>query len=126
MKCINFCFIKTEHHKWCRSKNRPYMHVCINRFVPARFPNIKLFGDIVGSSFSTAVVAYAVSVSVAKVYATKHDYKIDGNQVCVKNTNQININCICLHLTFEKHMQPRAPCYRRNNIRNVIKEEDIK
>uniref|UniRef100_A0A4W4DS31 Solute carrier family 26 member 4 n=1 Tax=Electrophorus electricus TaxID=8005 RepID=A0A4W4DS31_ELEEL len=42
------------------------------------FPNIVPFGDIVGSSFSTAVVGYAVSVSVAKVYAEKHDYKIDA------------------------------------------------
>lgn len=68
-------------NNWHRSKNRPQMKVCVNRFVPARFPNIEVFGDIVGSSFSTAVVGYAVSVSVAKVYATKHDYKIDGNQV---------------------------------------------
>uniref|UniRef100_A0A6Q2ZKN8 STAS domain-containing protein n=1 Tax=Esox lucius TaxID=8010 RepID=A0A6Q2ZKN8_ESOLU len=30
--------------------------------------------------FSTAVVGYAVAVSVAKVYAAKHDYPIDGNQ----------------------------------------------
>lgn len=65
------------------------MHVCVYRFVPARFPSVELFGDIVGSSFSTAVVGYAVSVSVAKVYATKHDYKIDGNQVCVKISSSV-------------------------------------
>lgn len=76
-------------------------HVYVNRFVPARFPSIELFGDIVGSSFSTAVVGYAVSVSVAKVYATKHDYKIDGNQVCVKKHQSCKQN-MCLHLTCEK------------------------
>ncbi|KAL7828003.1 hypothetical protein AOLI_G00311550 [Acnodon oligacanthus] len=56
------------------------VHSIPRGFVPAQFPNIELFGEIVGSSFSTAVVGYAVSVSVAKVYAAKHDYKIDGNQ----------------------------------------------
>ncbi|KAG7320373.1 hypothetical protein KOW79_016226 [Hemibagrus wyckioides] len=63
-------------------------------FVPARFPNIELIGDIVGSSFSTAVVGYAVSVSVAKVYATKHDYKIDGNQELIA-FGISNIFCGC-------------------------------
>lgn len=82
MKCIQSYFIKTSGV----GQRIDHMHVCVNRFVPARFPSIELFGDIVGSSFSTAVVGYAVSISVAKVYATKHDYKIDGNQVCVKKT----------------------------------------
>lgn len=70
------------------------MHIDLfNRFVPAQFPKIELFGDIVGSSFSTAVVGYAVSVSVAKVYAAKHDYKIDGNQVSVET---VSVLCIDL------------------------------
>ncbi|GAA6072676.1 pendrin-like isoform X1, partial [Tachysurus ichikawai] len=63
-------------------------------FVPAHFPSIELFGDIVGSSFSTAVVGYAVSVSVAKVYASKHDYKIDGNQELIA-FGISNIFCGC-------------------------------
>uniref|UniRef100_A0A673Z3C3 Solute carrier family 26 member 4 n=1 Tax=Salmo trutta TaxID=8032 RepID=A0A673Z3C3_SALTR len=50
------------------------------RFAPAQPPNIALLWNILGSSFSTAVVGYAVAVSVAKVYAAKHDYTIDGNQ----------------------------------------------
>lgn len=33
------------------------------------------------SAFSIAIVGYAVAVSVAKVFGTKHDYAIDGNQV---------------------------------------------
>lgn len=53
----------------------------LHRFVPAQPPNIALIGNILGSSFSTAVVGYAVAVSVAKVYAAKHDYTVDGNQV---------------------------------------------
>ncbi|KAG5267565.1 hypothetical protein AALO_G00223130 [Alosa alosa] len=49
-------------------------------FVAPQAPDTELFLDILGSSFSTAVVGYAVAVSVAKVYAAKHDYTIDGNQ----------------------------------------------
>ncbi|XP_069048593.1 pendrin-like [Lepisosteus oculatus] len=49
-------------------------------FLPPQNPDVTLFSSIVSSSFSTAVVAYAVAVSVGKVYATKHDYAIDGNQ----------------------------------------------
>ncbi|CAL8242397.1 unnamed protein product [Merluccius merluccius] len=49
-------------------------------FAPPRPPETELFSQLLGASFSTAVVAYAVAVSVAKVYAAKHDYTIDGNQ----------------------------------------------
>jgi len=58
----------------------------LHRFAPAQPPNIALLGNILGSSFSTAVVGYAVAVSVAKVYAAKHDYTVDGNQV---NKNRV-------------------------------------
>ncbi|KAJ8006968.1 hypothetical protein DPEC_G00112700 [Dallia pectoralis] len=49
-------------------------------FAPAQLPNTEVLWKILGSSFSTAVVGYAVAVSVAKVYAAKHDYNVDGNQ----------------------------------------------
>ncbi|MBN3279384.1 S26A4 protein, partial [Polyodon spathula] len=52
-------------------------------FLPPRPPDVSMFADIIGSCFSTAVVGYAVAVSVAKVYATKHNYQIDGNQELV-------------------------------------------
>ncbi|KAG1953311.1 pendrin [Pimephales promelas] len=56
------------------------VHSLPRGFAPAQPPNIALLGNILGSSFSTAVVGYAVAVSVAKVYAAKHDYTVDGNQ----------------------------------------------
>ncbi|KAK1169007.1 pendrin-like [Acipenser oxyrinchus oxyrinchus] len=49
-------------------------------FLPPRPPDVSMFADMIGSCFSTAVVGYAVAVSVAKVYSIKHDYQIDGNQ----------------------------------------------
>uniref|UniRef100_A0A4W5K2Z6 Solute carrier family 26 member 4 n=1 Tax=Hucho hucho TaxID=62062 RepID=A0A4W5K2Z6_9TELE len=56
------------------------VHSIPRGFAPAQPPNIELLWNILGSSFSTAVVGYAVAVSVAKVYAAKHDYTINGNQ----------------------------------------------
>uniref|UniRef100_A0A8C1J5B9 Solute carrier family 26 member 4 n=1 Tax=Cyprinus carpio TaxID=7962 RepID=A0A8C1J5B9_CYPCA len=56
------------------------VHSLPRGFAPPQIPNIALIGKILGSSFSTAVVGYAVAVSVAKVYAAKHDYTVDGNQ----------------------------------------------
>ena len=44
-------------------------------------PSVSLFSEMLTASFSISVVAYAIAVSVGKVYAIKHDYTIDGNQV---------------------------------------------
>ncbi|XP_066561040.1 pendrin [Amia ocellicauda] len=49
-------------------------------FLPPQPPDVKMFSDTVASSFSSAIVGYAVAVSVGKVYANKFDYTIDGNQ----------------------------------------------
>ncbi|XP_016351423.1 pendrin-like [Sinocyclocheilus anshuiensis] len=56
------------------------VHSLPRGFALPQIPNIALTGNILGSSFSTAVVGYAVAVSVAKVHAAKHDYTVDGNQ----------------------------------------------
>ncbi|GAB0175762.1 pendrin [Grus japonensis] len=50
-------------------------------FLPPAPPDVSLFSQMIAASFSIAIVAYAVAVSVGKVYATKYDYAIDGNQV---------------------------------------------
>ncbi|XP_064905099.1 pendrin isoform X1 [Columba livia] len=49
-------------------------------FLPPEPPDVSLFSQMIASSFSIAIVAYAIAVSVGKVYATKYDYAIDGNQ----------------------------------------------
>ncbi|TFK06895.1 D(1B) dopamine receptor [Platysternon megacephalum] len=49
-------------------------------FLPPEPPAVSMFSEMIAAAFSIAVVAYAIAVSVAKVYATKHDYAIDGNQ----------------------------------------------
>ncbi|KAB1276590.1 Pendrin [Camelus dromedarius] len=49
-------------------------------FLPPVLPPVSLFSEMLTASFSIAVVAYAIAVSVGKVYAIKYDYTIDGNQ----------------------------------------------
>lgn len=55
-------------------------------------PDVSLFSEMIGSAFSIGIVAYAVAVSVGKVYATKHNYSINGNQVCVSYT--LHFRCV--------------------------------
>ncbi|XP_075698145.1 pendrin-like [Rhinoderma darwinii] len=49
-------------------------------FIKPISPDISMFASMIGSAFSIGIVAYAVAVSVAKVYGTKHNYPVDGNQ----------------------------------------------
>lgn len=49
-------------------------------FIPPRPPDVSLFNSFAGPSFSTGVVSYAIAISVAKVYAAKHELTVDGNQ----------------------------------------------
>ncbi|OCT87297.1 hypothetical protein XELAEV_18020995mg [Xenopus laevis] len=49
-------------------------------FLPPMTPNVSIFSEIIGSAFSIGIIAYAVAVSVGKVYGTKHNYPINGNQ----------------------------------------------
>ncbi|XP_063786060.1 pendrin-like [Pseudophryne corroboree] len=49
-------------------------------FIPPMTPDVSMFSEMIGSAFSIGIVAYAVAVSVGKVYATKHCYAINGNQ----------------------------------------------
>ncbi|XP_076578954.1 solute carrier family 26 member 3 [Chaetodon auriga] len=43
-------------------------------------PNMEVFQESAVEAFPIAIVGFAVGFSVAKVYAIKHDYTIDGNQ----------------------------------------------
>ncbi|KAM4676062.1 pendrin-like [Discoglossus pictus] len=49
-------------------------------FLPPVTPDVSMFSELIGSAFSIGIVAYAIAVSVGKVYATKHNYAVNGNQ----------------------------------------------
>ncbi|MEE6481241.1 hypothetical protein FKM82_012802 [Ascaphus truei] len=46
-------------------------------------PSVSVFQDCIADGFAIGIVAFAVGFSVAKVYAIKHDYTINGNQELV-------------------------------------------
>lgn len=45
-----------------------------------QLPPYQIIGQILGRTFSLAVVASAILISLAKIFATKHRYKVDANQ----------------------------------------------
>ncbi|NXD14004.1 S26A6 protein, partial [Nothocercus nigrocapillus] len=47
---------------------------------PPMAPNVKYFGQVVGNAFAIAVVGYAICISLGKIFALKHGYKVDSNQ----------------------------------------------
>ncbi|KAM5236153.1 chloride anion exchanger-like [Ctenodactylus gundi] len=43
-------------------------------------PDASIFRDIIGDSFSIAIIGFVIAFSVARVYSLKYDYPIDGSQ----------------------------------------------
>uniref|UniRef100_H2Z8K2 SLC26A/SulP transporter domain-containing protein n=1 Tax=Ciona savignyi TaxID=51511 RepID=H2Z8K2_CIOSA len=53
----------------------------IPRGLPAPvLPDFSILGSIIGDAFAVAVVGFAISISLAKMYAQKYGYQIDSNQ----------------------------------------------
>lgn len=66
-------------------KNEKYDHNLFSppiRFEAPLAPNLQIFQETAVDAFPMCIVGFAVAFAVAKVYAVKHDYVIDGNQVC--------------------------------------------
>ncbi|XP_071982924.1 solute carrier family 26 member 6-like isoform X2 [Engystomops pustulosus] len=54
-------------------------HIPVGLKIPM-LPDFSLFPDIVGNAFTIAVVGYAITISLGKLFASKHGYKVDSNQ----------------------------------------------
>ncbi|XP_042367710.1 chloride anion exchanger-like [Plectropomus leopardus] len=52
----------------------------VGGYEPPTAPSVEVIQDSAVEAFPIAIVGFAVAFSVAKVYAIKHDYTIDGNQ----------------------------------------------
>ncbi|CAB1329230.1 unnamed protein product [Coregonus sp. 'balchen'] len=50
---------------------------------PPSSPNSSLWSSVVGDSFAIGIVGYAVNISLGKIFAQKHSYKVDSNQEMV-------------------------------------------
>ncbi|XP_021573275.1 solute carrier family 26 member 6 [Carlito syrichta] len=51
--------------------------------VPPVAPNPQLFAKLVGNAFAIAVVGFAIAISLGKIFALKHGYRVDSNQELV-------------------------------------------
>ncbi|XP_076202476.1 solute carrier family 26 member 6 isoform X2 [Aptenodytes patagonicus] len=47
---------------------------------PPVVPKVSCFGQVAGNAFAIAVVGYAICISLGKIFALKHGYKVDSNQ----------------------------------------------
>lgn len=75
----------------------------IPRFPRPRLPALNTLPDIAGDTVAITFVGYAVSVSLAMIYADKHGYSIHPNQVKCENVTAAHWNVgfspICLYQT---------------------------
>lgn len=94
--CLGLKLLDSSAKNRIQSKLVTLIYFLNARFLPPEPPNVSLFSQMIAASFSIAIVAYAIAVSVGKVYATKYDYAIDGNQVCTTKINNKHSECkIC-------------------------------
>ena len=53
----------------------------VSRIPAPRLPAFERVGSTITDSIIIAIVAFAISVAMAKIFAKKHDYECDANQV---------------------------------------------
>ncbi|XP_059016824.1 solute carrier family 26 member 6 isoform X5 [Mustela lutreola] len=51
--------------------------------VPPVAPSPELFASLVGYAFTIAVVGFAIAISLGKIFALRHGYRVDSNQELV-------------------------------------------
>lgn len=55
--------------------------LCLLRLLPPAAPEFSLLPNLVTDSFAVAIVGFSMGISLAKIFALKHGYSVDGNQV---------------------------------------------
>ena len=55
--------------------------LCVFRLLPPSLPDFSILPNLVTDSFAIAIVGFSMGVSLAKIFALKHGYSVDGNQV---------------------------------------------
>ncbi|XP_053455064.1 solute carrier family 26 member 6 isoform X4 [Nycticebus coucang] len=51
--------------------------------VPPVAPSPKMFPELLGNAFTIAVVGFAIAISLGKIFALRHGYRVDSNQELV-------------------------------------------
>lgn len=49
--------------------------------------------EVVTDAIALAIVIFAISISMGKLLAKKHDYEVDANQVSVKGDKSESLDC---------------------------------
>lgn len=52
-----------------------------HRLVPPKAPHPQLFAKLLGNAFAIAVVGFAIAISLGKIFALRHGYRVYSNQV---------------------------------------------
>ena len=52
-----------------------------HRLVPPMAPHPQLFAKLLGNAFAIAVVGFAIAISLGKIFALRHGYRVYSNQV---------------------------------------------
>lgn len=55
--------------------------MCPGRIPPPKLQQFAYIQDVVSDAIALGIVAFAISVSMAKILARKHDYEINADQV---------------------------------------------
>uniref|UniRef100_G3TX27 Solute carrier family 26 member 6 n=1 Tax=Loxodonta africana TaxID=9785 RepID=G3TX27_LOXAF len=69
--------------------------------VPPVPPSPELFAKLVGNAFAIAVVGFAIAISLGKIFALRHGYRVDSNQelVALGLSNLIGGIFQCFHIS---------------------------
>lgn len=54
---------------------------CVVRLLPPTIPEFSLMPHLLADSFAVAIVGFSMGISLSKIFALKHGYSVDGNQV---------------------------------------------
>lgn len=57
------------------------------RFPPPAIPPVIILPDLMVDSLTISIVAYAISISMSKIFAIKYNYKLDPNQELIAQVN---------------------------------------
>lgn len=55
--------------------------LCSFRIPPPSVAHVPYITDVISDAIALGIVAFAISVSMAKIQARKHGYEVDSNQV---------------------------------------------
>lgn len=55
--------------------------MCVIRLLSPVVPEFALTPQLVTDSFAIAIVGFSMGVSLSKIFALKHGYSVDSNQV---------------------------------------------